>query len=80
MLTAKDIKKLTEYQLEVFKDVFATKEELNEKFFRLQTSIDGLSKQVLDVNKEMPVVSHRVKNLESWVGKASPKLGIKFQH
>lgn len=47
MLDTEDIKKLTEYQLEVFKDVFLTKEDgriIKDKINQLQGSIGALTK------------------------------------
>jgi hypothetical protein len=47
MLNTEDIKKLTEYQIEVFKDVFLTKEDgkkLETKVDKVQTSLDAVLK------------------------------------
>ena len=87
MLTPEDIKNLTKYQTEAFKDVFATKkdmeagfEKLDKKMTDLQTSVDAIAKDNLTKSKEMPVLSHRIKEVENWVDKAAPKLDIKFVH
>jgi peptidoglycan hydrolase CwlO-like protein len=87
MLTPEDIKNLTKYQTEVFKDVFATKkdmdtgfEKLDKKIIKLQTSVDAIAKDNLSKSQEMPVLNSRIKEVENWVDKAAPKLGIKFVH
>ncbi len=46
MLTTEEMKKLIKYQVEVFKDVFATKDDIKEvkkSLNTLQTSVDNLS-------------------------------------
>ena len=87
MLTPEDIKNLTKYQTEVLKDVFATKEDMNagfesvnKKLSSLQTSVDAIAKDNYDKSQEMPVINERLEKAENWIGKAAPKLGIKFQH
>jgi uncharacterized protein with LGFP repeats len=87
MLTSEDIKNLTKYQTEVLKDVFATKkdmdagfEKLDKKMTNLQTSVDAIAKDNHDKSQERPVLDHRIKEVENWVDKAAPKLGIKFVH
>lgn len=69
------------------RDVFATKEEMNvgfekldKKMTNLQTSIDAIAKDNLTKSQETPVLNHRIKEVENWVDKAAPKLGIKFVH
>lgn len=83
MLSTEEIKKLTEYQVEVFKDVFATKDDIKEidgKLNTLQTSVDSLSKDKAANEQERTVGNHRIKELEDWVDKAAPKIGLEFQH
>lgn len=75
MLSTDEIKKLTEYQVEVFKDVFATKDDfgrLEVKVNTLQTSVDNLSKDKKDRTQEMATVNRRLKDAENWVDKPSP--------
>lgn len=82
MLTAKDLKKITEYQVEVFKDVFTTKTELNvveQKIDRILTVVDGLAKNDKKNHQEITVVGARVSNVETWVEKAGPKIGLKYE-
>jgi len=85
MLTPQDIKKITEYQKEVFvtKDEFyRTFDEFNNKFTglfsTLQTSVDAIALDNRNFQRELATLNHRVKNTENWIPKASPKLGIKF--
>ena len=80
MLTSKDIENLTKYQLEVFKDVFVTKEDFDPKITKLQTSIDNMAKDIKDLKEDKVIVNHRMKNAENWIDKASPKLGLDFKH
>ncbi len=87
MLTPEDIKKLTEFQLGVFKDVFLTSEEfqehaaiLNEKFSNLQTSVDAIAKDNLTKGQEQASIAYRVKTVEEWIEKATPKLDLEFKH
>lgn len=83
MITDQDIKKLTDYQKEVFKDVFFTKEDgqrLEEKIDKVQTTVDVLVKDVKDLKQEKTVLNHCMKKTEDWIDQASPKLGLEFKH
>ena len=83
MLTTDEIKKLTEYQVEVFKDVFATKDDikgLEIKINNVQTSLDIVLKDKKTFEQEQTVASHRIKDLEDWTDKAASKLNIRFEH
>ena len=79
MLSIEDIKKLTEYQKEVFvtKDDF---EDFKGSFSKLQTSVDNIAKDVKDIKEDKVIMNSRMKNVENWVDKASPKLGLDFKH
>lgn len=85
MFTDEDIKKLTNYQLEVFKDVFVTKEdfgvvgEIKTSLNTLQTSVDNMAKDIKDLKGEKTIMNYRMKNAEDWIDKASPKLGLEFK-
>lgn len=83
MLTPEDIKNLTEYQ----KTVFVTKEELTNAvadlkkgFSDLQTSVDGAMKDKIIRETEATAAARRIKDVENWIDKAAPKLGIEFEH
>ena len=72
MLTAKDIKKLSDYLLVVFKDVFATKEELGDAFSILNNKLDGLqmtvdliAKNNKEINEKLTVHEYRITKLEN---------------
>ncbi len=81
MLTAEDIKKLTDYQLVVFKDVFATKEDIGDlkgSFSQLQTSVDGFAKRADTYYQEMTVLVHKVERMEQWIKVVSEKIGISY--
>ena len=83
MLEAEDIKKLTEYQLEVFKDVFLTKEdgkELKADINRVQNSLDAVLNDKKTRAKEVLVLTHLVKNEDNFLGKAAPNISLEFKH
>ena len=83
MIDTEDIKKLTKYLTEAFKDVFATKEDLNKidaKIDKVQTSLDAVLVDKQTRDKEVIVLNYRMKNAEDFLDKAAPKLGLKFEH
>ena len=83
MLDTKDIKKLTEYLLEAFKDVFATKEDIGD-LKRDVSKLTGIVEKSLKDEKtnsdEILVLNSRVKNTEDWIDQAAPKVGVQFKH
>lgn len=83
MLDTEDIKKLTEYQLEVFKDVFLTKEdgvELKSQINKVQNSLDAVLKDKQTRDQEVTVLNHRMKAAEDFLDKSAPKLDLEFKH
>ena len=83
MLETEDIKKLTEYQVEVFKDVFATKEDLKKtdaKIGQIQSTLDAVLKDKKDRDAEIVTLNHRMKNAEDFLDKTAPKLNIEYRH
>ena len=82
MLDTEDIKKLTDYQIEVFKDVFATKGDiklLEGRFDQMQTTLGSLVKDKNTKDQEMASANHRLDNAENWIEQAAPKVGVKFR-
>ena len=82
MLTTKEIKRLTEYLIIAFKDVFATKDDINrieKKIDTLKTTVDGLSKEKKTNNDERVIANYRLKKIEEWVEVVAPKVGVKFE-
>jgi deoxyhypusine synthase len=82
-MTFEEIKKLTEYQIEIFKDVFVTKDEFGEmklSFNRLQNTVDRILKETLTIRQEMASMNHRLTKTENWIDKAAPKVGVPFEH
>jgi uncharacterized coiled-coil DUF342 family protein len=82
MITNKDVQKL----LTAFKTVFATREELDEKFGKLnnkfndlQSAVDGYAKKADAYFQEMVMLSHRVNKLEKWVQQIAEKAGVKLE-
>ncbi len=60
MLNLNDIKKITEYQVEVFKDVFMTKEDgrqLEVKIDKIQNSLNAVVKDKQAKDGEMAVLN-----------------------
>ena len=83
MLSIEEIEKLTNYQVEVFKDVFVTKEDIKEiktSLNVLQTSVVNLSTDKENATEEITTVNRRLKEAGNWIDKAAEKLDIKFQH
>jgi len=90
MLTKDDIKQITNAQIEAQKEIFFTKDEMDEKFYsktemdekfkNLQIPIDAVYKEKKTNDQERTVSAGRIKELKNWVDKAAPKLGIKFEH
>ena len=83
MLTPQEIKKLTDYLVVVFTDIFVTKEDLeviNGRIDILQISMDGLLKHKSAEEQETIILNYRMKNAENWIDKAAPKIGLEFEH
>jgi len=82
MFTNQDIKRLSNYLLEVFKDAFATKEDIQQieaKIDTLQTSFDKIAIDNTVHNSEIKVLNYRVKNTENWIEQSAPKIGVEFK-
>ena len=81
-----------ESRFEEFKDFavehMVTKAELDERLANLPTKedfqnlsslIDGYSKQVTDFNQEKIILGERTSQIEEWVQKAAPKVGVEYK-
>ncbi|MFA6908425.1 MAG: hypothetical protein WC289_00895 [Patescibacteria group bacterium] len=82
MLDIQDIKKLTDYQLNVYKEVFWTREEgkaLDIKVDKIQSTLDAVLKDKGMRDTEITILNHRMMRTENFLHKASPKLGITFK-
>lgn len=82
MLSTDDIQKLTEYQKEVFKDVFFTKEDgqkLETKINNVQSTLDAVLKEKTTSEQDRTISNRRIKDLEGFADKAAPKLGLEFK-
>ena len=82
MLTSQDVNKL----IDAMKVFFYTKEDIDrkfdfvdEKFSQLQTSVDGIAKIATDNPLEIAAVGNRVDNVEGWIEKAAPKIGLEYK-
>ena len=83
MIDTEDIKKLTKYLTEAFKDVFMTQEQgtkLEAKIDKIQNSLDAVLKDKKTRGGEVAVLNYRMKNAEDFIDKTAPKLGLKYEH
>ena len=79
----KEIKKLSDYLVEVFKDIFATKEDvarIEKSLSTLQNSFDSVIGYKIAKDQEIVSIGHRLKNAEDWIDQAGPKIGLDFKH
>jgi uncharacterized coiled-coil DUF342 family protein len=81
MLEDKDIQKLIE--------VFATREELNDRATKedlrnavseIQTSVDTYAKKADAYFQEMVMLTHKVDRHEKWIKQLADKLGVKLEY
>ncbi len=82
MFTIEQLKQLSDFLIDEFKEVFATKEDLKVldiKISNLQTSMDGIVKITAKHEDEIPIMGSRLENLEGWVKEAAPKIGLKYR-
>ncbi len=89
MITDEDIKKITQAQLEAQKEIFFTKEEMDEKFYSkpemdekfslLQSSVESFAVGTKTNAEEIKVVNSRVTNTENWIKQAAPKIGLEYK-
>jgi uncharacterized coiled-coil DUF342 family protein len=81
-MTPEDFKKL----IEVLKEFFYSKEEMDFKheelrkdFRNLQNSVDAYAKKADTYYQEMAVMRHKLERMEDWIVKASSKIGVEFK-
>ena len=79
MFTIEQLTQLSNFLIEDFKGVFATREEMNERFDRIHNTLDGLSKRIEENTQEITVNGHRTNVIEDWVTEAAPKIGLKYK-
>lgn len=53
---------------------------MDTKFSGLQSSIDSFAKDKVTKDQELPVLGRRIKDVENWIDKAAPKVGVSFEH
>jgi hypothetical protein len=83
MLTDQDLQKINktiELRLELFKEDFYTKPEMDAKFSQILTAIDGITQAHLKLDKDSIILNYRMKQAEDWIDKAAPKVGVRFEH
>lgn len=82
MFTTEQLKQLSNFLINEFKEVFATKADfkvLDDKISTLQNSVDGLAKLGSDNQDEVAALGGRVDNVKGWVKVAAPKLGLEYK-
>jgi len=82
MLDTQDFKKL----MEVLKEFFYSKEEMdikfeivNERVSQLTSSVDAYAKKADTYYQEMAVMRHRLERMEDWIKTASQKIGVEYK-
>lgn len=83
MLDLEDIKKLTEYQKEIFstkEDIRAMQESMNENFSLLTNSIDSFAKEALKNSQEIAVWGNKITRLETHIKILADKAGVKLEY
>lgn len=87
MLTHEEIKNLTDYQLEVFKDAFVTKDEfkeesekLNKKVDLLTNAVDSFAKEALKNSQEITVMTNRMAKMEANLKRVADKVGVVLEN
>ena len=77
MITLKDV--------EFLKEIFPTKEEMNERFEAvnrrfdlLQNSLDKTLKELLTFRQEMTILSHNQTVIKEWMKPVSKKTGVDY--
>lgn len=90
MITDEDTTKIVNRIIEVNKQLFYTKDELDENldkrfeglrkdFSTLQTSVQSFATGTKKNDDEIKVVDKRVSDHEDWINKAAPKIGLEFR-
>ncbi len=81
MLDSKDFEQL----INVLKEFFYSKEEMDVKFgeirsdfSKLQTATDTISKQIKDYHEEMVILVHRIDRMEKWIKEVAAKVGVPY--
>lgn len=81
MLTAEDIKNLTDYQKEAFKDTFATKNDMADVKAQLNVltmAVDGFAKEMRGWREEKAATDHRLDTHDQWFKILADKVGVKL--
>ena len=83
MLEDKDIQRI----IEAATEVFATREEIDQRFSEmrqdfsnLQTAVDRYAKKADAYFQEMVALTHKVDRLEKWVLRIAKKIGMKLEY
>lgn len=82
MFTIEQLKQLSDFLIHEFKEVFATKEDvqdLKEEIREIRTHVDNLAGLGKNNEDEITIMGNRVSHVEHWVVKAAPKIGLKYK-
>lgn len=83
MLTDEDVQKI----IIAHKGIFATREEIDQKFDAmhqqfsdLQTGVDAYAKKADTFFQELVMLSRKVDRLESWIHKIAQKVDVQLEY
>ena len=79
MLTAQDLKNITQAQIEAQKELFYTKTEMDGKFSTLQTAVVAFATGTKDNADELVVANGRIATQETWIKQAGTKIGLEYK-
>mgnify|MGYP000252200750 CR=1 FL=1 len=81
MFTIKQLKQLSAYLIYDFKEVFTTKEDLeevNQRLANVENIMNGLAKSHLSTEQELLVMGYRLDEHDKWITKAARVSGVKY--
>ena len=58
---------------------FATKADIKAETNNVLTAIDGLAKQTMKTNEELPAIQNQLTNMKDWILEASKKIGMEYK-
>ena len=86
MFSIEQLTQLSNFLIKDFKTVFATKEEMNEKFTEMRNDFSTLQKSVDRFvgigntnEQEIGALGNRVDDLDEWAKKVAPQTGIEYK-
>lgn len=83
MFTIAQLKQLSAFLIEEFKEVFVTKEdfqEIKDQINAIQNNIDGFMKTTIKNEQEILVMGNRVNKHDDWIGRAATATGVEYNN